>query len=240
MSDFVWGANDLGEDLGRPFDAHVDGFDPWYPLPRFRHGQTDDPERFLGLGDPLVGTSWRNRPLHVGWLFGGFIGDDLTSGQAEQHEDIVGGYRFGWDFDHYWGSEARFAFTNVDFTDASDPETLRTAQNQYWDVNLLYYPWGDSRWRPFASLGIGWGIFDYTLADGQTIDKALLTLPIGVGAKYFFKNWMALRLTATDNWAIGRGSLDNMHNLMLTADVEMHFGGRRTSYFPYSGSIHMW
>jgi hypothetical protein len=152
----------------------------------------------------------------------------------------VGGYRVGWDFEHYWGTEVRFAFSNVEFTDATDTETARNAENHYWDMNLLFYPWGDSRWRPFASVGLGWGNFEYTLADGQDINKSLFLVPIGAGVKYYFRNWMALRVTATDNWAIGQGSLDNMHNVMLTADVEMRFGGRRTSYFPYNGSIHLW
>lgn len=238
MSEFVWG-HDPGTGLrNESFDAQAVPLDPWYPLSGFDHGSHFD--RSTGRGEPLVGTSWRNRPLHVGWLFGGYIGDDLVKGQAEQHGDIVGGYRFGWDFDHYWGSEARFAFANVAFSDTSDLATSRSAQNEYWDLNLLYYPWGDSRWRPFVSTGLGLGNFEYTLADGSSINKTLLTVPMAAGMKVYFRNWMALRFTATDNWAVGHGTLDTMHNVMLTADVEMHFGGRRTSYFPYSGSMHMW
>jgi hypothetical protein len=188
----------------------------------------------------LIGTSWRNRPLHVGWLFGGLLGDDLIEGRVEQQEELIGGYRIGWDFDHYWGTEARFAFSDVGFTESEDTDVSGTAENRYWDINLLYYPWGDSRWRPFGSLGMGWGSFAYVTSEGDAIDKTLLTLPIGYGVKYFFRNWMGLRLTATDNWAIGQGSLNTMHNFSLTFDVEVHFGGRRVSYFPYSGSIHMW
>jgi hypothetical protein len=235
---FAWGA-DLGTDqLQESFDAHAAPLDPWYPLSGYDHGGHFD--RSTGMGEPLIGTSWRNRPFHVGWLFGGYIGDDLVKEQAEQHGDIVGGYRLGWDFDHYWGTEARLAFANVAFTEPSDPSTSRSAQNEYWDLNLLHYPWGDSRWRPFVSAGLGLGNFEYTLADGSSINKTLLTVPMAAGMKLYFRNWMALRFTATDNWAVGHGTLDTMHNVMLTADVEMHFGGRRTSYFPYSGSIHMW
>jgi hypothetical protein len=238
FSKFEWGANTAGEGFFDPLEAHGEAYSPWYRLPPFRHG--DHENRSTGFGDPLVGTSWRNRPFHVGWLFGGMIGDDLAEGIAEQHQDIVGGYRLGWDFDHYWGTEARFAFSNVDFTDAFDVSNRRNAENHYWDLNLLYYPWGDSRWRPFASLGIGAAIFEYRLADDTMVDNTLMTFPIAFGMKYYFKNWMALRLTATDNLAIGQGPLDTMHNVTWTADVEMHFGGRRTSYFPHSGSIHMW
>lgn len=238
--DFSWGSIDPHPESGQVFDAPVDGLHPWNHLPWLPGGRDKESGRHRGMGDPLVGTSWRNRPFHVGWMFGGFFGDDVVHGETKQHDDIIGGYRVGWDFDHYWGTEARVAFTNVDVTDGGDVSTSRNAYNSYWDANLLYYPWGDSRWRPYGSLGIGWGSFEFTSADGETIDKSLLTLPVGGGVKYFFQRWLALRVSVTDYLAIGRDPLSTMHNLTATADVEMHFGGRRTSYFPYSGSNHLW
>lgn len=235
---FSWGSTDSINEWNGSLNGHVDGMEPWSEQPWFHSAERDG--RHIGFGEPLTGTSWCNRPFHAGWLFGGLFGDDLTSGETQQRQDIVGGYRLGWDFDHYWGTEARLAFSNVDLFDASDPTASGNVKNQYVDINLLYYPWGDSRWRPFASAGLGWSNFEFTPSNGQTIDKALFTLPLALGAKYFFKNWMALRLTATDNWAFGQGQLNTMHNVMLTADVEVHFGGRRPSYFPYSGSLAPW
>jgi hypothetical protein len=229
----TYGFTDSLNGWGEPLDAQVGGIEPWSPLPWRQPGRDESQGRYIGLGDPLSGTSWRNRPFHIGWMFGSLHGDDLTENGIEQNDDKVGGYRLGWDFDHYWGTEARFAFANVGFTDESDLAVQRTAKNHYWDINLLYYPWGDSRWRPFASVGVGWGSFEFVPADGVQIDKTLLTLPVAAGLKYYFKNWMAVRLTATDNCAIGQGSLNTMHNVTLTADVEMHFGGSRPSYFPY-------
>ena len=183
--------------------------------------------RSVGMGDPLVGTSWRNRPFHVGWMFGGLFGDDLIAGRIAQHEDIVGGYRAGWDFDHYWGVEGRFVFANLDFTDQANLDVARTARNHYWDADVLFYPWGDSRWRPYASVGAGWATFEFRDGLNQQIEKTLFAIPIGGGLKYFWKNWLAVRFSVTDNWAIGRDPLDSMHNVSVTGDVEVHFGGRR-------------
>lgn len=225
------------------FSARTDSFGqeiPWLHFPWLEPDRESRVGRHRGLGDPLEGTSWLNRPWHIGWMVGTIFADDLISGQQRQSDELVGGYRLGWDFDHYWGTEARFMFANPGLTDATDDTFVSTAQNHYFDASLLYYPWGDSRWRPFASLGVGWASFRYTPADGNRIDKALLELPYGVGVKYYHRNWLALRLSATDQWTIGQGSLNTMHNVAVTADVEVHFGGRRRSYFPYNSSIHLW
>lgn len=234
---FSWGSTQA-IDWNQSRNVHAGEFEPWGNESWFHSDELNG--RHIGFGEPLTGTSWSNRPLHVGWMFGALLGDELTIGETKQRQDIVGGYRLGWDFDHYWGTEARFAFSNVDLFDATDPTATGNVNNQYGDINLLYYPWGDARWRPFASTGLGWAQFEFIRADGEIIDKALFTMPIALGLKYFFKNWMALRLTATDNWAFGQGQLNTMHNVMLTADVEVHFGGRHPSYFPYSGSIAPW
>ena len=84
------------------------------------------------------------------------------------------------------------------------------------------------------------GASEFVAANGQFIDKTLFMMPIGGGVKYYWKNWLALRLSVVDNWAIGQGPLNTMHNLSVTGDVEIHFGGRRLSYFPYHGSVHLW
>jgi hypothetical protein len=202
------------------------------PLP-WLHPGSDDRGRYLGPGDPLQGTSWLNRPFHAGWMVGALWGDELIRGQAGQKAALLGGYRLGWDFDHYWGMEGRFLFANPDVTDVSDPEYAGPGRDRFWDADLLYYPWGDSRWRPYLSIGLGWGTFELRDAAGNGIDQVLLSVPLGAGLKYYWKNWMAVRLSFSDNWTIGNDPFDSMHNLSLTGDVEVHWGARRTSYFPY-------
>ncbi|MBI2477207.1 MAG: hypothetical protein HYV60_00705, partial [Planctomycetia bacterium] len=67
---------------------------------------------------------------------------------------LFGGYRLGWDFYHYWGTELRFAFAKPDLIDLQAMTALPTGTDKFWDLNLLYYPWGDAEWRPFASVGL--------------------------------------------------------------------------------------
>lgn len=83
----------------------------WIPNPlAIRHHDPNDPARHVGLGHPLVGTSWRNRPFHVGWLYGEMLGDELIQDRIDQDASMFGGYRLGWDFDHYWGPKSDLGF----------------------------------------------------------------------------------------------------------------------------------
>src|SRR5439155_10987161 len=74
-------------DLGRLGDDSLHVFDdpafsqrlahPWFDEPWFAHGDPNDPQRHIGLGQPLSGTSWRNRPIFFGMFVGGVMMDDL-------------------------------------------------------------------------------------------------------------------------------------------------------------------
>ncbi|MBC8356467.1 MAG: hypothetical protein H8E66_31185 [Planctomycetes bacterium] len=204
------------------------------------HSDPNDSARSTGIGNPLKGTSWRNRPFHVGWMFGGLIGDTLIQGAIDQEDDLFGGYRLGWDFDHYWGTELRFAFAKPELIDVQGLTSLPTGTDKFWDLNLLYYPWGDAEWRPFASVGIGFASFRFEDANQVLVDDKLLTIPLGVGVKHYYRPWLALRTSVTDNLSIGSGALETMHNLSLSVGVEVHFGGPRKTYFPYHGGGKIW
>ncbi len=205
-----------------------------------RHADPDDPLRSVGIGQPLVGTSWRNRPFHVGWLFGGMLGDRLVSGAIDQEASLFGGYQAGWDFDHYWGTEIRFAFSKPGLTNLEEATAWPSATAKFWDMSLLYYPWGDAVWRPFASVGLGTAHYQFVDLNQQNVDDILLAIPMSVGLKYYYRPWLALRATATDNFVVGSQGLDTMHNLSFSAGVEVHFGGTRRSYFPYDAAGALW
>lgn len=204
------------------------------------HRDPNDPARSTGIGQPLKGTSWRNRPFHIGWMFGGLIGDSLIQGTIDQEDDLYGGYRLGWDFDHYWGTELRFAFAKPELIDIQGMTTLPTATAKFWDLNVLYYPWGDATWRPFASVGLGVANYRFEDANRTLVDDSLLTIPLGVGVKHYYRPWLALRTSVTDNLSIGSQGLATMHNLSVSFGVEVHFGGPRRTYFPYHGGGTIW
>ena len=195
----------------------------------FRYGDPDRQGRHIGKGEPLQGKSWLNRPWHVGWFFGGIYPDQLIDAQVDQREGVFGGYRVGYDFDHYWGAEARFGFANLRTQIAADA-IPRTSRDWFWDVQLLYYPWGDAYWRPYAAVGLGTASFRFTDHLLRPQNEVLVHFPLAIGVKYYFKNWLALRLDAMDNLAISGSGLDTMHNLSVTTGVEVHFGGRSVAY----------
>jgi len=204
------------------------------------HRDPNDSARSTGIGKPLTGTSWRNRPFHIGWLFGGLIGDSLIDGVIDQQDGLIGGYRLGWDFDHYWGTELRYAFAKQDLIDLQGMTALPSGTDNFWDLNLLYYPWGDAEWRPFASVGLGFANFRFEDANQVLVDDSLLTIPLGVGVKHFYRPWLALRTSLMDNLSIGSRGLGTMHNVSLSFGVEVHFGGPRRTYFPYHGGGMIW
>lgn len=203
----------------------------------FAHTDPNDPERHWGWGDPLVGTSWRNRPWYVGFFFGGVLADDLIDDRVSQNNGAFFGARLGCDFDHYWGIEGRYAFARLNTTNAAGLQF--DDSYDYWlDVSILHYPWGDTRIRPYLQAGLGFSTYRFT--DTAVIHDSALTLPLGGGVKYFYSPWCSLRFDVTDNLSFGTGTLDTMHNLSFTAGVEFRFGGRRPSYFPWHGGTALW
>jgi len=214
---------------------HESWIQPW-----FSHTDPNDPYRHVGAGHPLVGTSWLNRPFYVGAFLGGLFADDLIADHVQTNNSFFIGARLGWDFDHYWGLEGRYAFSRPQISDATGDPLPDPAREYYVDVSLAYYPWGDSQWRPFFSAGLGLQTFRFHDDADERIGQSLLSTPIGVGLKFYHSPFHTLRLEAYDNIAWGDGPLDTMHNFTLAAGVEWRFGGRPTSYFPWHGSTAYW
>jgi len=197
----------------------------------FVHTDPNDPHRSIGWGEPLVGTSWRNRPWYVGAFIGGIFNGDLIADHVRQNNSALAGIRLGFDFDHYWGMEGRFGYSNPHIT-LADGTPIGVSRNYLADVELLYYPWGDSCWRPYVSMGLGQATFRFTDDQSRVIHESLLSMPLSVGFKYFHSPWMSIRFDLTDNIGFGSNTLDNQGNFSIMAGVEYRFGGRRPSYFP--------
>jgi hypothetical protein len=194
------------------------------------HRDPNDPQRHLGLGEPLTNTSWRNRPLYLSLFAGGLIGDELQEGIVSQGGGFMAGGRFGGDFDHYWGLETRLAFSDVQ-TNFAAGGGYGQSRDSFFDASLLYYPWGDSRWRPYVTVGLGVANYRYNLADGTKISASAMELPWGGGVKYLLRPNIALRFDLIDNLSFEGGSrADLMNNVSFTGGIEIRFGGRRTSY----------
>jgi hypothetical protein len=203
-----------------------------------RHSYTHG--RNVGLGGPLVGTSWLNRPYLVGAELGTLWIMRSQDDGVSRDTDAFGGIFFGWDWDHYWGGELRFDWATPELVNNQQPDAPRTDSLFTWSYNLMYYPWGDSTWRPYWRWGIGNTKFDFPTADGSRRDEWLLTFPIGIGVKYPVRRWLAARIELTDQLSIGAGGLPTQHNLTLTLGLECRFGAHPRSYWPWNPSRHIW
>jgi hypothetical protein len=239
-----------GSDLGReaegfrqeyygesPFEHLVH---PLFAEPWFGHSDPNDPQRHIGIGQPLVGTSWRNRPWFFGTFVGGVMMDDLVPNQIYQNDTSIVGARLGFDFDHYWGLEGRWAFARPDLVDGLGAPLNPASRDNFGDVSLVAYPLGDARWRPYLSAGVGFVTFRFNNEAGQRVSEAAFEIPLGFGVKYYYGPWFTLRFDFTDNLALGNDRVSGMHNVSLMAGAEFRFGGRRPSYFPWHNNTAYW
>jgi hypothetical protein len=201
--------------------------------------RTPDHARHKHIFFPLEGTSWRNRPLSAGWAVGGFWGDDPKDNLVSYDPGIYGAYRVGWDYDHYFGLEARLAQATPGISTKTDvPST--TADVTLFDVSMLWYPTGDSRLRPYFLAGLGFQYHNFRDHNYRLTEDAVFSMPLGIGVKWMCSPWLALRMEFTENIAVGSPELDMMHNLSLNGGVEVRFGGTRPSYWPYNSSKYLW
>ena len=214
----------------KPFD--------WVRHFGFRHSSTHG--RHIGRGLPLEGTSWKNRPYHVDWFTGPILNDDLVKNSVALDNELFGGFRVGWDFDYYWGIEARFGWANpnVQFT---EPQPVADNGSYFVsDVDLIYYPWGDTKVRPYMLLGAGLARIDFVDDAEVNFNTTLFTMPFGGGVQFRQFSWLLWRLEVLDNLSFGADGVDTMHNVSLTAGMEFRFGSRPQSYWPWRSSRKIW
>ncbi|HUT90926.1 MAG TPA: outer membrane beta-barrel protein [Thermoguttaceae bacterium] len=194
----------------------------------------------------------------MGMVEGSTLVDDWVGGKR----GFFGGYRLGWDYDHYWGYEMRLGFGNIGLCDshrakqaqqaADDAQELdlddpfrrrfdrrRDLTTTVWDVSLLYYPWGDATWRPYLMAGLGVSSIEFIDRLSTRYGDTVFGMPLAVGVKYRCNEWLALRLELADNIGFG-GSFNGVHHMSLTGGAELRFGGSRVAYWPWNPGRHYW
>ena len=222
-----------GDDPAEEEELHPGRVGGRIPQIEFQFSPPDS--RHVGRGSPLIATSWRNRPLHADLLTGGLFMTELIRGRVEPQNGLLVGTRLGWDVSHYLGGEFRLAQADVGLAGRTDRADVRL-----YDVMFNYYPWGDSRIRPFTSLGVGLAQFSFADELGLPIDETTLTLPFGLGVKAMVRPNMAVRFEVIDNLALGSDVLRTMNNVSVTGGFEWRFGGRRRNYYPFLAAPRVW
>lgn len=200
----------------------------WIPLPEGVFppvtGKTPEAHRHMGLGQPLTGPlSWSALPHTAGFYIGGLDGAQSVNSHLTHQWGTTFGLRFGIDYDYHWGIEKRFGFASLETREAHTQLREQT-ELEFGDVDLYFYPWGDSRWRPYMLTGIG--VSRYNHEDGQGhLEKYLLTSPFGIGLKRLVGNGLNMRMEIADNLLIGRGNVGSMNNMSLSAGAEFRYHG---------------
>lgn len=205
------------------------------PPGRMFSGLPQHPLRHMGFGKPLVGTSWMNRPYYIGAFGGTWLGDEsLIGGQVNQGSGFFGGYWLGADLNHYWGSELRVSLFYVNTSFPGTGLSGAESRNIVTDLNLMYYPWGDARWRPYGSIGLGLASYHFVDPESNAVNHTGVQLPIGFGVKYLCHKWLALRLDIKDNIVFGGNRVDTTGNWSFLGGIEVHWGSKSSlRYFPW-------
>jgi hypothetical protein len=163
--------------------------------------------------------------------------DNPIPGTINGTPGYIGSLRLGWDVDYYWGTELRYSMSTVGLNGVQTQNGLSDLHMLQTDANLLYYPWGDSKWRPYATAGIGFANYQFVYPGGK-VNQTAVAMPFGGGLKYRHDAVWAFRFELLDNLTLNSGEMvHTMNNITLTAGVEAHLGlGRRRSYWPWNPS----
>lgn len=205
--------------------------DPWLPQWTLPHPKQF--EQLLWPGDLVEDTYWLRRPWHFGTFVGTMGGDDINSG-VKQATDWYYGLRWGNDFAPHWGWELRSVFYSprLAYPQATTPQS-DIAHDWFLDLNVLHYPWGDTRLRPYWSVGLGGAQFKFQDANGRDRSEWLVDVPLALGCKYYLKPWLELRGELGDTVIFGHEDVHFMNNLSLSIGLDIHLRSFKTRAIKY-------
>ncbi len=208
---------------------------------RFHQTRHDASELYERLRAPERARSWTNRPVSVGGFIGGMFSTELISGRVDQEPSFFTGGRLGWDVSESWGLETRLGLAETNLRGENASVFLDKNELTVWDADLMYYPWGESRLRPFLSLGLGFLQHDFVDDTGVRVKDTLFAIPFGLGFKYRIDQRLAIRFDLQDNFAFAGGhDVESTNNISMTAGLELRFGGRKKNYWPWDPSRTWW
>ncbi len=213
-----------------------------------------------GVGQPLEVRSWLDRPCYFGGFTGWVSGSELVSGLVDQKHGAMGGLILGYNLSEYWGVEGRVHFASIDIQETArgrqefsnwyqamfpdDPVvpslTTRSNQLSVFDVSVHYYPLGNAKWRPFFKYGLGLARESFVDTYGQKRRSDTMTMPFGVGLRYWWDENLAIQLDLVDNVVFSSGITKTQNNIAFCVGLTYSFGSskkkRPTAYWPYTPS----
>jgi hypothetical protein len=196
--------------------------------------------RNVGMGVPLVGTSWMNRPYYVGIDYATLWVTQPPIDNVTDDIDLYGGLYAGCELDYYWGMELAVQRATPELANRRSPNAARGDRMMMWTANLMYYPWGDAWFRPYWRCGIGEMAIDFPNDAGVRLDETLWAFPIGIGMKWPLERWLVARVEIADQIGVGNSGIATQHDITFMFALEWRMGARPRSYWPWNPSRHIW
>lgn len=187
--------------------------------------RTPESRRHTGYGEALVDTSWRTQPLYVGVFGGGLDGGPFVPDRFDQDATLYGGIVYGWDYDHRWGFSRRLGYEALNLHDDSGGPD-RHGWAVVGEERLLFYPWGDMRWRPYFMGGLGLGEWSFTNDHDHRELRTLFVGSFGFGLKYMIVERLAISGEVSDLLVAGQRNIASSSNLIFVGGIEFRFGQR--------------
>lgn len=240
----VWHEDTAWEDdgwvvAGPPAGALRAHWHHWRPgwLP-FRRAATHG--RAIGAGEPLRGTSWLNRPVEVAGEVGALIMTGPPANDIRAANDLFAAVQLGWDWDHYWGSQLRLGWSTPEMDNPNVQEADLSDNFLLTDASVMYYPWGDSRTRPYVRFGFGLVDLEFTNSNNERQQENLFTMPLAIGVKRLVKRNLAMRAEFANNITFGANEADGADYITLSIGLEGRFGGKPDGYWAWSPAGGAW
>ncbi len=213
-----------------------------------------------GCGQPLLMRSWQDHPYYFGGFVGYIYGSQLVDNMIDQNSGANGGLKLGYYFNDYWGVESRLHFASIDIQETDygrevydswyaaaypdgpyRPLTTRSNHLTTFDVSVQYYPLGNAKWRPFFTYGLGVTRESFIDTYGVNNRVDAISMPIGVGLRYWWNEHLAIQADLIDNIVFSTGQAKTQGNFAFTVGVAYSFGTskkcRPTAYWPYTPSM---
>jgi len=157
-----------------------------------------------------------------------FVGYNFFQNSQNLKNSFLFGGRFGYNFTKHWGVEGA-----IEFTGSGVKDTTRTgvSKGQFrsptdkvevtlYHVDAVYHFMPDSKLTPFVLLGIGAIHYSPTIAD-----QDVTAFNVGVGAKYWVADHIALRVDLKD-YIVTEFFDGTYNNIGLTFGVTFAFGSK--------------
>jgi OOP family OmpA-OmpF porin len=163
-----------------------------------------------------------------------FVGYNFFDSNQNLNNAFMFGGRVGYNFTRYFGIEVAGEYIHTSVGDTTKRNATEGQFNGsadkvdtlFYHVDAVYNIIPTGRFNPFIEAGIGGAHYSPTISHG---DMPLFN--VGIGAKYWFTDHIALRFDVEDN-IVTEIFQETYHNLGVTLGVVFAFGGSKPAPEP--------